>query len=384
MDTNYADNYLDLVAVGVIADVMDAREIENKYLIDQGLAHIKNPFLEAMIDKNAYSLGTELTPIGIAFYIVPYINAVCRSGTQEEKTVVFESLLNHKAYEKILSTKRGHKINEKEMRVVQATRVATNAKARQTKTQDAAIEDMEKLIERDNLLLHKVLLIILSDNDKVPSEIRGLCANKLMSKYNRPCCILAPRGESYQGSARGCTKVGIPDFKKICEDTACVDYAQGHSNAFGLSIPQERLREFINLTDKALADVNSESIYLVDYIYKDTYVDANQILDIANMKDLWGTNIDEALIAIENLKVTKNKITLLSRDKKPTLKITLPCGVSLIKFGSSVEEYESLLSEGYVQINVVGTANRNEWNGNVTPQILIKEYEITEKASYYF
>jgi single-stranded DNA-specific DHH superfamily exonuclease len=151
-----------------------------------------------------------------------------------------------------------------------------------------------------------------------------------------------------------------------------------------LSIPQERLREFINLTDKALEDVNSESIYLVDYIYKGTYVDANQILDIANMKDLWGTNIDEALIAIENLKVTKNKITLLSRDKKPTLKITLPCGVSLIKFGSSVEEYESLLSEGYVQINVVGTANRNEWNGNVTPQILIKEYEITENASYYF
>ena len=32
----------------------------------------------------------------------------------------------------------------------------------------------------------------------------------------------------------------------------------------------------------------------------------------------------------------------MSRDKNPTLKITLPNGMSLIKFGSSEEEYEQM------------------------------------------
>ena len=45
---------------------------------------------------------------------------------------------------------------------------------------------------------------------------------------------------------------------------------------------------------------------------------------------------------------------------KPTLKITLPNKLCFIKFGSSQEEYEKLLTEGYVEINVIGRCNANE------------------------
>lgn len=71
--------------------------------------------------------------------------------------------------------------------------------------------------------------------------------------------------------------------------------------------------------------------------------------------------MDEALIAIHDLKVTKEMLTLMSPDKKPTLKITLPNKVSLIKFGSSQEEFNSLYSEeGYIAIDIVGKCNANE------------------------
>lgn len=70
--------------------------------------------------------------------------------------------------------------------------------------------------------------------------------------------------------------------------------------------------------------------------------------------------MDESIICIESLKVTKENLTLMSPDKKPTLKITLPNKLSLIKFGSSQEEYETLLSDGYIEINVVGKCNANE------------------------
>ena len=75
----------------------------------------------------------------------------------------------------------------------------------------------------------------------------------------------------------------------------------------------------------------------------------------------------------------------MSPDKSPTLKITLSNGTSLIKFKSSQEEYEKLHSEtGCVTINIVGKCERNIWNGTVTPQIIIEDYEIINKQEYYF
>ena len=47
----------------------------------------------------------------------------------------------------------------------------------------------------------------------------------------------------------------------------------------------------------------------------------------------------------EGIKVASNNLTLMSKDKNPTLKITMPDGISLIKFKSSEEEYEKLYSE---------------------------------------
>ena len=73
-----------------------------------GLKDIHNPFFATMVEKNAYSLG-DITPVGVAFYVAPYVNATIRMGNAEEKQLMFESMLNYKAYTKIPSTKRGCK-----------------------------------------------------------------------------------------------------------------------------------------------------------------------------------------------------------------------------------------------------------------------------------
>jgi hypothetical protein len=78
-------------------------------------------------------------------------------------------------------------------------------------------------------------------------------------------------------------------------------------------------------------------------------------------------------------------VKLMSADKNPTIKISLPNGISIIKFKSNKEEYENLLSEmGCVIINVVGKCEKNVWNGEVNPQILVEDYEIVSKIGYYF
>lgn len=107
LDCNYADNFLDLVALGLIADVMDLRDYETHRLIEKGLANIYNVFLQEMINKNSYSIKGELSPYKVAFYIAPAVNAVTRMGTQDEKDLLFNALLDYKSTGYINSTKRG-------------------------------------------------------------------------------------------------------------------------------------------------------------------------------------------------------------------------------------------------------------------------------------
>ena len=63
--------------------MMSLRSLETKHLINTGLKNIHNPFIAYMADRNSFSLKGKLTPISVAFYIAPFINAIVRSGTLE-------------------------------------------------------------------------------------------------------------------------------------------------------------------------------------------------------------------------------------------------------------------------------------------------------------
>ena len=403
MKSNFADDYLDLVALGLTGDMMSLTSFETKHLIHKGFEpkNIKNPYIYEMWQKNKFKLGEHITSIDAAFYIVPMINAVQRSGTIEEKEILFKSMLKYEAFDMIDSTKRGCK-GQKEKLVEQAVRVSTNVKNRQTRVQDASIEYLEGLIEKNNLLEHKVLLFLL-ERGKVDKNVAGLIANKFAARYQRPCCILTmgevecenmlllsdPPQPShkivFQGSARGFEMSGITNFKDICDQSGQVNWTAGHQNAFGISIDADNIQRFINYTDIALADMSSEPIYYVDYIYNGADVNPVDILEISELNDLWGKDMDEALIAIKDLKVSKELVTVY-RKTSNTLKITLPNKVSLMKFNATDEECERLENhaEAYLSIDVVGKCHKNEWMGNVSAQLFIEDYEITGSGKYLF
>ena len=388
--TAYADNYLDIVATGLVGDMMDIRDFETHYLIQQGLqrSSLRNPFIKGMADKNAYQLGRgDLSPIGVAFYIVPLVNAITRMGTQDEKQILFESMLEWKAYDLIPSTKRGCK-GQEETRLEQALRVCTNVKNRQTRTRDAEVEQIENIIQEKNLLQHKLLVIKLEDM-QVDRGITGLIANELMSKYKRPVILLSKtvnnEQDAWEGSARGYEKSKLNDFRQFVRDSNLVFLAEGHANAFGFGIYEKDFEDFITWSDNQLKDIEFSPSYKVDFIYSMSDINSKDILELGNSKYLWGQNIDEPLIAVENVAVTNDMISLMSRDKNPTLKIQLPNGVTCIKFKSSEEELEDLSSElGCVSINLIGEPEVNRYFGSVTPQIIITDYEIISRQKYYF
>lgn len=406
MGENYADKYLDLVALGLTADMMSLTSIETKHLINKGFdyEYLKNPFVFGMAKKNSFSLKGKVNSIGAAFYIAPFVNAMVRSGTQEEKELLFQSMLTFKAFEILPSTKRGHKPGETETLVEQALRVATNVKNRQTRAQDEGLEFLENMIEEQNLLEHKVLLFLLEPG-QIDRNIAGLIANKFMAKYQRPCCILTKVTEkidsnttkvSYQGSARGYDKSGITNFKDICAAAPGVMFAEGHQGAFGLGIECGYLEEengaevygdsiiqFLEYTDEVLKDMDSEPTYLVDFIYNGENIPPQDILDVAHMDDFWGKDFDEPYIVIENLKITKDMFVVYKK-KTNTAKFTLSNKVNLLLFNADDEFCELFENNACVTINVLGQCRENEWNGYVTPQIEIKDFEIVSTNKYLF
>ena len=385
---DYANDYIDLATVGIIADVMDLRDYEIREIILKGMQGFRNPLLKAMVAKDKFHFeGKQLTPFNIAWYIAPYINAITRSATEQEKLVVFESMIEYLAYKTIPSTKRGCK-GQNETRVEQAVRTCANVKNRQSKAKENASDAVFQTIKDENLLEHKILAIRLDPKYAADKNLTGLIANGLLDLYCRPVLILnkvEEEGKVYwQGSGRGYDKANLGSLRDLLESSGLVQYAQGHAMAFGVSIPEENYDALVQYVDEAYKDFDCSPVYSVDLIWdgaKD--LSSHAFAEIADEEKIWGKGVEDPLIAIENFRIYGNQLRLFGLDKgKPTLNIQLDDGSSLVKFKSSEEEYELLHSDlGYVIINAVGTCTRSIWG---IPQFNIQDYEIIGRNDYYF
>ena len=365
---NHANQFLDLVALGIIADVMPLKDFETKQLINLGLQNIINPFFRTMTIKNEFSLKGNITPFGVAFYIAPYINATTRCGSQEEKLLLFESMLDFKAYQLIPSTKRGFK-GQYEAIVEQACRNCTNIKNRQNKARDNSLKIIEQIIEQERLLNNQIIMVKLSKDYSIDKELTGLVATKIASEYQRPTLILNEVQQEngsilWAGSGRIFAQSAFTHFRKFVDDSGYFELAQGHEGAFGAQILDENVEAFTEYANAELASFDFSQKYFVDFVYDADILSGDDILQIANYDNLWGQGIEEPFVVVNNIRVTNENIQLL---KGTTLKITVPSNgqdISLIRFGSSNEEFEKLYSElGYVTINVIGHFQKNVWNG---------------------
>jgi single-stranded-DNA-specific exonuclease len=382
LNSDIADSLLDLVSLGMVADMVDMREFETRHLIMKGIANITNPFIKALIERQSYSLKDGITPIGLGFYIAPMINAIIRVGEPEEKRMLFQSMLEKYAYNKVPSTKRGAKAGDEETYVEQCVRQGTNIRSRQNRMRDAGLETINAIIQEQGLDKNKI--IIVETSDIIDKNLSGLIANQLMYKYQRPVLLLRNTGDGmYQGSGRGYDRSDLSDLKTFLNDSDLVEYAEGHANAFGVGMTDDNRKELISYSNEELKDIDFSPRFLVDFVFDADNIRIEDLMDIGNMKDVWGKGLDEAMIVVQNLRVTKDKLTLMSADNNPTLKIQHGL-ISFIKFKSSREELAKLSSEGFIDIDLIGKCSINEWNGNITPQILVENYEIKNTQTWYF
>ena len=388
MKTQYAIEYEDLAALGLIGDMMNMMDYETHYIIKDGLQRIKNPFFVEMMNKQQRQFEGGITPIGVAFYIVPYINAMSRSGTMEEKYLMFEAMLEWRSNEMIPSTKRGCK-GQIETRYEQAVRTCVNVKSRQKRAQDSSLANIEARIEKEKLLDNK-LLILRVPEEEVDKNLAGLIANQLANKYARPTLVLRVCTDedgniTYSGSGRNYTNSKLENFRQFCLDTGCMELAQGHASAFGASIKEEYFDDFVNITNQQLADFDFSPCYYVDLEVTADQLSDSEVFAIGSNADLWGQGLEEPLIAITNIVINKDSIQYMGQHKD-TLKLTFP-GRKTCMIQFHVKEEDKIMldpGEGTLTLTAVGKCALNHYMGNVTPQVLLEDFEINRRNKWDF
>ena len=383
---NQPMEFMDLCALGNCGDMADYRELEIRAIINEGFANIKNPFLYELCKKHDYTLQKRggINYLSMAFAAVPFVNAVTRTGTMEDKTIVFKAMLERFAFDKVSSSKRGD--SGKQVYLYQeAVTVAERVKRNQDKLVQDSVAIFDKKIKEEHLTDNAIILLTCEPNE-VEASVCGLVANKVQAKYQHPCIVArrtrkaGDKEDYYRGSLRNYSHCPIENMKDMCEKTGYTEFVAGHQGAAGIGIAKSDLEKFTKAANELYKDIDFTPTYWVDYIWQADNVNAAAILEIADLT-IWGQEMPESMVAVENIPVSGDNVTLLSPDKHPTIKITHN-GIEYIKFGSSQEELDKIL-EGDA-INIVGTCGKNIWMDKITPQIKIEDYEIVEEIEWVF
>lgn len=370
---DYADNFIDLAAWGIIGDMGSVLEIENRTIITRGLKNIKNFFFKTLIEKQSFSMGGKINPITVAFYIVPLINAMIRVGSMPEKKRLFEAFIDGEKM--IESNKRGAK-GTLEKLAVESARECTNAKAKQDRITNQMVDILIARAHKYDLFENKVLVIELKDTDDYPSEVNGLAAMKISAETRRPTLILRKNNEGFcRGSIRSPSNCPLPSLKKFLEGSNYFEYVQGHDNAAGASIHFSDLDSFHSYANEALKEIDfGDNVYNVNFerIAADEDI-AELIKDIGKYEGMWGQKNPEPLIHVKNINITRNDIQIMGKNAD-TVKI-VKFGVAYMKFHAK-DFIEELNQYNEITLDIVGRANINDWMGNCTPQIFIDNYEV--------
>lgn len=376
---DYSDDYLDLVALGMIGDRADTMDLETRFLILEGLNQIrnksgKNKLIETLVNAQMYSMDNKITMNGIGFYVCPLINSLIRLGEYEDKRYMFEAFVN--SYKVLERKVRGKGIVE--MTIQEYTLKACESSNRKQKkmTEDSAAVLSEEI---KGFGLDKFPILICNARDNVDGNSTGLIANRLADQYQRPCLLMRRKGDICKGSGRGYEKCEIRDFNQWCKDTGLFMKVDGHPGAFGCEITFENTNKLFQIlsTMKKI----DEPTYYVYHVYDASQLHDQIIKNIAKYDGVWGNTVSEPIFLIRNVPCNKYNINLIgSKQNKIEFMYHNIKFTKQTKSRSLAKLYKDILSVGdNIKFDVVGRFGIDSKNGKC-PQVIIEDM-IFEKSN---
>ncbi len=248
-DLKKAEEYLDLVTLGTVADLAGL-EGENRILLKQGLprlAKTNKVGLRALMDVSGLSRGVPSFR-DVAFGLAPRINAAGRMGSPL-------------AAFKLLTTK-----DNEEAR--QLARELDEGNQERQRVERDAFEEAVKKVEADPQFTERQAIVV--ESDRWHEGVIGIVAARLVERFQKPSIVISFRsGDVGKGSGR--TTRYFPIFDSLC---ACEEFFEsfgGHAQACGLSIKKSNVDAFREKLDRTVsARIKNESAVPrieIDYVF---------------------------------------------------------------------------------------------------------------------
>ncbi len=327
-----AFEYIDLVAIGTIADLMPLKS-ENQAIVNLGLEklkHTNNLGLQKLIE---YSDLEIINVTAISFKIAPKINSSGRLGKALEAV-------------KLLVTDDIKVVNE------QIAKIENNHKSRKKLTE-------ESFKAADQLVNPSDQVIVVASHD-LHEGVLGICAQKIVEKYQRSALVLTIDSEGIaKGSMRSFGNQNILNMLHNNQEQL-LRYG-GHSQAAGLQLLEENIPEL----KKGLNELSLDG--------------GSPVLDVDMEVDLCKTRLDTvqeiqdksfftATFLVRNLTVSRKQILAHKHTK-----LILTChGLKFDALHFNSLEYYYSLENGDVVDMVVGL-NVNNYNHRKKVQLMIKD-----------
>ncbi|MCM0081626.1 single-stranded-DNA-specific exonuclease RecJ [Geomonas sp. Red32] len=336
--------YLDLVALGTVADVVPLLGI-NRALVSYGLKQLSlGNRVGVRALKDVSGVVGEVGCGAVGFRLAPRINA---AGRLEDAAVGLELLL---------------------------TSDPVKAKAIATQLDDSNAE--RQAIERATLEEARVMLkegacrgrksIVLGSKLWHPGVV-GIVASRIAELFHRPVILFALEDGTGRGSGRS-----IPSFHLLDAIRSCADHLLkygGHSHAAGVSIAEEELERFALSFDEAAAGaLDAEALVPVlpyDAELSPAQVDEGLPAELERMKP-FGMGNPEPSFLLKGAEVRECRVL-----KGGHLKLRIAGqGKSFDAIGFGLAEKEPGIGE---RIDLVFTAGFNDWNGKRSLQLTVKD-----------
>lgn len=325
------EQYLDLVAVGLLSDLMNVTNLENRYLIYKGMSSINNAGLSRICKGAKVDTFRGIKSDDVGFSIAPIINAVARLDNIKLAIDILMEDDDDKC--KPIRLKM-HKLNEE--------RKKTQKEITERYISNLTDEDLQREV------------IIIGDEES-GKGFNGLVAQNISVMYNKPVVIGRVHNGELSGSFRSPSGV---KFKSIVQGFTKEIFAIGHEQAGGITIKCELLDEFRDFLDEVFEDygeVEQVSFYDLHLTPENalSYMDA-----IEEFNKLSGQGFPKVSVRIDGLTVDESQVIGATKE---TVKISTFEGLVLMKFrvpeaDAFVEQYTT-----FENVSVVGELKINEF-----------------------
>jgi single-stranded-DNA-specific exonuclease len=249
-----AESHLDLVALGIVADIA-VQVGDVRYLLQRGLQALRRGGrlgLDVLMEE-ANMDPRHLTEDTIGYYLGPRLNSLGRLGDARDGV-------------SLLMTQ-----DKTEARYLASQVEGLNAQ-RRTMSEQMLAGAREQIEHEPSLLDYSAL--VLSSSAWSPGIV-GLVASRLAEEYRRPAILIsAPPGEMGRGSARSVE--GCDIHQAIAEHASMLVRFGGHPMAAGLTIAPERIGEFRRALSGTVQQMLTEEA-VEDCLQVDGYLDLDEI-----------------------------------------------------------------------------------------------------------